>query len=204
MDQILIYLQNIPSSEFYQTLGILIYTTCSGFVPNNNDLSIAAAALITNMKSLPATPTALFCFAIWSLGESTTFTIGYFLGPKLLKSKLLQKKMSEKRQADLKKMIDENLFSLIFTVRISPVLRAYTILALGALGLTPLNFFCRHIPLLFIHVMVVFHAFFYLGPILKSFFADNSTYVFIAIFIVWVSMMFYVGRKFYKKLESST
>jgi membrane protein DedA with SNARE-associated domain len=202
MESIILYLQNLPPSEFYKSLGILLYSTCTGLVPTNNDLSVAAGAFISQIKLLSPTKTALFCFLIWSLGETTSFFVGHFLGYRILKTKLLQKKLDEKKQIMLKKMINENLVQLIFAIRISPVLRSYTIVSLGALGLTPKLFFSRHIPILFVHSMVVFHAFYYLGPVLKSFFSENATSIFLLITIAWLAIMIFVGRNFYQKMSN--
>jgi membrane protein DedA with SNARE-associated domain len=202
MESIIVYLQNLSLPEFYKSLGILLYSTCTGLVPTNNDLSVAAAAFISQIKLLSPTKTALFCFMIWSLGETTSFFVGHFLGNKILKTKFLQKKLDEKKQALLKKMINDNLIQLILTIRISPVLRSYTIVSLGALGLRPKLFFSRHIPILFFHSMIVFHAFYYLGPVLKSFFSENATSVFFLITIIWLGMMILVGRNFYQKMNN--
>lgn len=201
LEKILDYLTSIPNADFLKALGLLILSTCTGFVPNNNDLATAAAALVSQKKMLNPTSMAFFCFGVWSLGESCIFLTGKYLGTRLFKLAWVRKKITENKQMALTKMLNENLWTLIFTVRISPVFRAHTIMSLGALGLSAKNFLTKHIPVLFVHVMVIFHLFYYLGTLFKTVLADYATFFMLVIFLLWLSMVIWVGLKFKTKLN---
>lgn len=201
MEQIIAYLEALPSEDFIRSICLLIFTSCSGIIPNNNDISLAAAGLITNLKNLPPIYVASAATLSWMMGETVVFLIGRLLGKKIFNFEFIKRKMNEQRQTKIAQMINENPFSLFIMIRLTPVLRACSILTMGSLGLSPLHFFTKHLPLLFFYSYLIFFVFYKGGVWVKTIFAENSIIVMGIIVLLWVTMMVMIGRNFLKKLK---
>lgn len=201
MDQILSYLQALPEADFIKSICLLIFTSCSGLIPNNNDISLAAAGLITRFKNLSPFQMASATTLSWMAGETTVFFLGRTFGRKILKLKFISKKMNEERQIKIAHMINQNPFSLFIMIRLTPVLRACSILTIGSLGLSPLHFITKHLPLLALYAISIFYFFYYGGQLMKNIFAENAIIVMSLVIIAWLTMMVLIGRKFIKKLN---
>lgn len=201
MDIIISFLQEVPDDNFIKTICLLIFTSCSGLIPNNNDISLAAAGLISHLKNLSPYNVALMATLSWMTGESLVFMTGRFLGRKIFNINFIKLKMNEQRQLKITQLINENPFSLIFMIRLTPVLRACSILTMGSLGLSPFNFVSKHLPLLFVYSFCIFFFFYYGGVWLKSMFAEYSILAMAAIIILWISVMILIGKKFLAKLK---
>lgn len=201
MDQILDYLQALPEADFIKSICLLIFTSCSGLIPNNNDISLAAAGLITRFKNLSPGQVVLATTFSWMAGETIVYFLGRFLGRKALKLKFIHQKMNEERQMKISQMINQNPLSLFIMIRLTPVLRACSILTIGSLGLSPFHFFTKHLPLLAIYATSIFYFFYEGGYWVKTLFAEYSILIMISIILAWLSMMVLVGRKFIKKLN---
>lgn len=204
MEQIISYLQALPESDFIKSICFLIFTSCSGLIPNNNDISLAAAGLITQLKNLSPFQVASSATLSWMAGETAVFFLGRMLGQKILKLKFISKKMNEERQMKIAQMINQNPLSLFIMIRLTPVLRTCSILTIGSLGLSPLHFITKHLPLLAIYAISIFYFFYQGGQLMKNIFAENAIIVMSLIIIAWLSMMVLIGRKFIKRLKSTS
>lgn len=201
MEKIIEYLLSIPEVDFVKSICILVITSCSGLIPNNNDISLAAAGLITQLKKMSPFYISIMATISWMIGETIMFLIGKYFGRKIFNFKFIVRKMTIERQKRITQMMNENPFALIVMIRLTPVLRACSILTVGSLGLSHFNFFSKHLPLLGFYSLSIFYFFYAGGTWLKTIFADNSIWVMAIIVLLWISMMIILGKRFLKKLK---
>lgn len=201
MDKILNYLQSIPDQDLIKSLCILIYSSCYGLIPNNNDISLAAAGLLAHYKMLSPFGVASLATLSWAAGESSVYLLGRLVGKKVFNLKLIKKKMPEDKQQKISNLLNKNPIQFFFIIRLTPVLRACSILTMGGLGLSPIHFFTKHIPILITYAFMIFFFFYLVGTWLQSMFTEYHLYVMGMIIIVWLSCMIMVGKKLWNGLK---
>ena len=165
MEEILTWIQSIEPSQLMWIVGATIALTSMGALPSNNDVVMIALGLYSSQK--PEVGLQFFWLAIGCIliGELAAFSIGFFMGEKIRKLAWFKKKFNGDTIAKLEQIVDQSSSSFIFAIRITPFLRPYFTIALGALRLKPVSFISVHPLFVVFHVSVVFFVPYKLGMI---------------------------------------
>ena len=150
------------------SFALLVFLTSLGVVPNNNDLTLAAAGAFSVLKSMPPVSFIVVAFCAIAIGETGMYFLGRIAGGKILSSRFFQKRVSSERLKKIESQVNTHPAKLLLGIRVVPVLRPYFILAAGGLGLSPRRFFATHPLILGIYVSLVVTVFHFLGRTLAG------------------------------------
>ncbi len=168
MGAVLSYLHSLPPEQVLASFALLVFLTSLGVVPNNNDLTLAAAGAFSVLKSIPPVSFIVVAFCAIALGETGVYFLGRIAGGKILASSFFQKRVSLERLKKIEMQVNTHPAKLLLGIRIVPVLRPYFILAAGSLGLSPRRFFSAHPVILGTYVTLLVTVFHYLGRTLAG------------------------------------
>jgi len=200
MQEAILRLQGISPQDFLSTIAVLIFLTCLGVVPNNNDLVLVAASLIAKLKMIPLYALLGTIAGTWVLGETTMYLLGRWVGRKFIRWNFIQKRISPATWIRLEELINQRPAPLFLLLRITPIFRAYLMVGLGSIGMRPKVFFRYHPWILIAYVSVLGSVFYHLGEVIQVRFNEYQGWIAASVIIFWMATLWTIGRRFTKSL----
>lgn len=192
MENILLYINQIPPEFFLSGLFLFMLMTCMGCIPSHTDIVLLASALIASNGKFPFFGVFVVILMAMLIGENAMFLIGNKFGSKIFNIKFFAKIMpTEKRELFRKSFLQfPNRFLL--ALRMSPVLRPYFYLCTGSLGLSHKTFFKYHFKWTVSYVVTVYTTSYFGSRLLIDKLNFPPVYGFMAAFIVWFMVLRWV------------
>jgi membrane protein DedA with SNARE-associated domain len=200
MQEAISRLQGISPQDFLSTIAVLIFLTCMGVLPNNNDLVLVAATLIAKLKMIALFPVLITIGLTWVAGETTMYLLGRWFGRRIIQWGFIQKRISAETWVKLESLINEKPLPLFLLLRITPIFRAYLMVGLGSLGMRPQVFFRLHPWILLTYVFVLGTLFYNVGDVIQDHFSAHQGWIATFVILIWMSALWMVGRRFTKRL----
>jgi len=200
MEYITEFLSSYPSHTILIGYSTLLFLTLLGVAPSNSDMVIIAGVILTFTESVELYQIIIICFVLMVVVESSVYLVGYRWGNKILAHKFIVKIFSKEKQERFKIYANTNPHKLITTIRVTPLLRAYFTLLLGAIKLKPSEFFPRHAITSAIYLAIIIPGTYYFGQFIQELPPHIMKTVIGVAFIVWLFFMTKMKRDFKNSL----
>lgn len=185
MGEIEAYLLSFPQSTILLLLGGLMFVTCLGILPSNSDLTVLTAGMMSGFGHFSLWQVLAVCLIGYFLGEGFMYSIGYFIGRRVEGWGLYQKIMgSGSREKIFQRLQKKPLFFFI-SLRITPILRPFVILLLGATGVKPKIYLSYYLPVTFVYTIFLGTLSYVFSRTIRTHFADYKMYAIGVFFVAW-------------------
>jgi len=196
MDQIQELILSFPSQYIYLRIAGLIMITSLGIFPSSIDINLAVAGGLAGLGKadililLPSVITALLT------GELLMYSIGKKWGDKIYQFKFVKKVFPQKRVIKLETFLNNNPARFIFSVRISPILRPYLYVVIGAFNLSKKKFIQTHVPITVAYGSAIVIGTFYFSRLLELYLANYKIYGMITIILIWALIIRSIAKSY--------
>jgi membrane protein DedA with SNARE-associated domain len=189
MEFITEFLSSYSSETILLGYAILLAITLLGLAPSNSDMVIVAGVVLSLAGSLEFYQVILTCLSLIVLIESMLYLIGYRWGEQIFSYKLVLRFFSKEKQEKFRTFSNLNPQKLIIMIRLTPLLRPYLTLFMGAIKLTPKMFFPRHAIITSSYVCLLSTGTFYFGQLIKELPPTVMNILIALIFMMWILFM---------------
>lgn len=155
MQAIEAYFLTFPPETLLWGIGLLMFVTCLGVIPNNTDITVMAAAFLSSGGHVSLWQVLVVCIAGYFFGEGVMFFLGKTLGHKIHNFRMVKKILSEQRKQHLLVRIRLKPLLFFIGVRITPILRPWLILSLGSLKLSTRLFLRYYFSITVVYTVVL-------------------------------------------------
>lgn len=195
MGELETYLLSIPHDSVLLLLGGLMFLTCLGFVPNNTDLTVLTAGMMSGFGHFVLWQVLLICLVGYFLGEGFMFALGKLIGHKAQHWRVYQKIMGGGRKEKILEKINHRPIGFFVGLRLTPILRPFVILSLGAIGVKTNTFSRYHLPITFIYTILLGVMSFLFASFVKTYMSDYKYYLMATIGVFWVILLrYFIGN----------
>jgi len=171
-----------------------MFLTCLGFVPNNTDLTVLTAGMMSGFGHFILWQVLLVCLIGYFLGEGLMFSLGRMIGHKAQHWRIYQKIMGNGRKEKMIGKINHRPIGFFIGLRLTPILRPFVILSLGAIGVKTTVFSRYHLPITFLYTIALGCLSFLFANLVKSYMNDYKYYLMATIGVLWVILLKFLMR----------
>lgn len=189
MDYINDFLSQYSSAQMFFAYCMLLFLTLLGTLPSNSDITIIAGSLLVGVGKFELFPFVLAVVGIVMFTENLTFFTGYFWGKKIKRWRIVQKVIPETKQVILENHARTNAFKVLFTIRMTPLLRPIFYMLLGSLRLRPKTFWRYHTPILLLYLSVLIFISIVFGNLVQTYLTNYKEYIFAGVLLLCIFMI---------------
>lgn len=198
MEYVLEFLAQYNDSQVFAAYLLLLFLTLMGMLPNNSDITVIVGSILVGFGKFEMIPFAVCVIALVIIGENISFLSGYFFGDKIKQSKLIQRIIPANLQLKLKEVVQTNPKKIMFSIRITPLLRPVIYFLFGSMGVSPKEFWKFHTPLVIIYLsaLIIFTTSF--SQFVQNNLSEYQNVIFLGFLSVWL-IVFWSMKKNLKK-----
>jgi membrane protein DedA with SNARE-associated domain len=189
MAEIEAYLMALPQSSVLLFLGGLMFVTCLGFIPNNTDITVLTAGMLSGFGHFSLWQVLGICILGYFLGEGFMFSLGQFIGKRAERWRIYQKAMGGGRKEKVFERIETKPLFFFLGLRMTPVLRPFVIFSLGVIGVKPQTYYRYYLPITFFYTIFLGGLSFIFSQAMKVYFADYKYYAIGVFFVAWMLLI---------------
>lgn len=198
MEYVLEFLAQYNDSQIFGAYLLLLFLTLMGMLPNNSDITIIVGSILVAFGKFELFPFALSVISLVIIGENISFLGGYFFGEKIKENKFIQKIVPANLQLKLKDIVQTNPKKILFSIRITPLLRPVFYFLFGSMGVRPKQFWKFHTPLVIIYLSALIAFTTSFSQFVQNNLSEYQNVIFLGFLALWL-IVFWSMKKNLKK-----